>query len=246
MKLLLNGFKIAILVTSFILIAAKGPELHANYIRTHVGMKTVYVRGMQGGGSGFFVKAPSGITYIMTNKHICELADEEGNLFVQKEEDDRIYDRKIVAIYEHHDLCLVESIGNVKGVSVSESLSIGETIGLIGHPKLQPLTLSKGEFIGHTTIKIVTAIDPKEGECKGDIVEVKDILSLLFFRSRKLCVSEFYTAQITAYSRGGSSGSPVVNFFGNLVGVLFAGNRMDPFQSFMVPLEDVQDFLKDY
>ena len=40
--------------------------------------------------------------------------------------------------------------------------------------------------------------------------------------------------------------SPLVNFWGNLVGVLFAGNTQDQFQSFAVPLPYIKDFLKDY
>ena len=67
------------LFTVFIL---KAPELHQNIIRSYVGNKTVILRGENSGGTGFHVTTKTGQTYIITNKHVCEIAYErDGNKF---------------------------------------------------------------------------------------------------------------------------------------------------------------------
>jgi S1-C subfamily serine protease len=246
MSILLNTIRVLALVLIFTFISAKGPEIHSAYIRSYVGDRTVLVSGARGGGSGFFVKAASGKTFIMTNQHVCELADSNGMLNIQLENTKRVFNRRIVEKYENHDLCLIEGIGDTDGLKLASSLDIGETIGLIGHPKLQPLTLNKGEYIGDKFIKIVVAINIEKDQCPGEYKKYKNSVVSNLFGVDSICIRKYYSSQITAYSRGGSSGSPVVNFFGNVVGVLFAGNRMDQFETFMVPLTDIQEFLKKY
>ena len=264
-----NFALLIILIIIMVFISAKGPELHSRFIRNYVGTKVVTIMSpkRRSGGTGFLVKAKSGKTYILTNNHVCGL-NQDGFLNVIFNLNPQIYKQKIVARYDKHDLCLIDRIGEIQGIDLADSLSIGETIGLIGHPSLQPLTLSRGEFIGGTYIDIIIGINIPKNKCPGTVVrnrlfdfeslkiplplvEVKkseDIFKDLIddFLNRTYCVKSHYASQLTAYSRGGSSGSPVVNFWGNLVSVLFAGNRQDPHESFSVPLSSIKDFLKDY
>lgn len=243
LKYLKLGLVSIIFVMTFLTLSAKGPELHNDYLRHNVGNKTVMIRGLLSGGTGFFVKAKSGDTYILTNNHVCEAAV-EGVLFV-KTPDNLIHIRKVVANYQNHDLCLIESVKGYTGLSVADKSRVGDMVTVVGHPKLQPLTLTKGEFIGNTMIQLVTKINTTKEECPGQLMPVPPSPfqpSPVY----NICIVSQPASQITAYSRGGSSGSPVVNFFGNVVGVLFAGNIQDQFQSFIVPLKEVQQFLSDY
>lgn len=235
---------VVILSASFLFLAANGPRFHANVIRHYVGTKTVKITGRQGdGGTGFFVKAPSGLVYILTNRHVCAVADKDGYLRVYTADGATFISRKVDTISETHDLCLIKTIEGYDGIDIASSISIGEIIGIVGHPKLQPLTLSKGEYIGDKIIKLISGynlVDPRK--CRGEIIS-NPMMRLLGIKNA--CLEELTASQLVAYTRGGSSGSPVVNFWGKVVGVLFAGNPQDVMESFAVPLKEIKEFLKN-
>lgn len=243
MQKLKTFFKVLTALLAVVFISSAGPEIHSTYIRSYVGSKTVMIKKGRSGGSGFFVETPSGKTYILTNRHVCDLS-QDGYLTVISHSDHEIENKKIIKKYDDHDLCLVESIEGHTGLDLASFIYIGQTIGIMGNPKLQPLTFSRGEFIGNKTIKVLLGYNIPKEKCRGEVVNTNFIN--LFFGRFSACVGTYNAGQVTAYSRGGSSGSAVVNFFGNIVGVLFAGNRNDQFESFIVPLEDVQSFLRDY
>lgn len=221
-----------------------GPEIHRSLIRKYVGDKVVMIKKGRSGGTGFYVEAPSGLSYILTNRHVCDLS-KDGYLDVISFGKWERKARQIIKVHDQHDLCLVDGGLQRSGLDLSSNVRIGEEIGLVGHPKLQPLTVSRGELIGYRYIQIVTKYNVKPSECLyGKIKKVEGGFAALL-GIKNYCIETLYSGQITAYSRGGSSGSPVVNFYGNLVGVLFAGNRTDQFESFIVPLTEIKEFLQD-
>jgi hypothetical protein len=61
-----------------------------------------------------------------------------------------------------------------------------------------------------------------------------------------VCIEKISAFGISSPSYPGNSGSPVVNKWGNVVGVLFAGNRTQLNDSYMVPFHELKNFLKDY
>ena len=58
------------------------------------------------GGTGFQIKAPSGKQYILTNAHICQIAD---SLYA-KTQSGKISVVDVIKIYPHHDLCIMKPI----------------------------------------------------------------------------------------------------------------------------------------
>lgn len=211
------------------------PHLKDYYYRNEVGSSVVKVIGVRGTGSGFHVQAPSGNIYIMTNAHVCALADQNRQITIEHK-GSRV-NRTIVSVYKNHDLCLIEKLPKVKsGIKIASSSDVGEDLYLIGHPSGRPLTLSKGELIFQKTINIL--MSKPEQDCKGQYIP-----DLLFLPGG--CVESFISHGISAISFPGNSGSPVINKYGNLIGVLFAGSNQ-PTDSYMVPLRFIKKFIKDF
>src|SRR4051812_5184394 len=102
------------------------------------------------GGTGFYVRAPSGKVFTLTNAHVCGLADKDGLVFARQ--DDEINVLKVQAIYPDHDLCLLDAPATARGLMVARKVSNGENIYILGHPLLEPKSLVKGQMAGELVI----------------------------------------------------------------------------------------------
>jgi S1-C subfamily serine protease len=228
--------KAAIVVASFGFLMVKAPQYHSSYIRNKVGSQVFLITNKKGdsGGTGFAVKAPSGRVYTLTNAHVCGVA-ENGVVYASSASMRKI-PLQIIEKSINTDLCLLTSIPNKDGLEIGKSVQLGEQIGLVGHPHLMPITLSKDELIGYQDVKVL--ID--EGPCEVDEGMYKTYDS--FFGS--VCVEEFEAGLSNVPSLGGNSGSPVVNISGDVIAVLFAGNAAN--WGILVQLKDITQFLKAY
>ena len=245
---------IAFIIGTNLFFSIKAPSIHENWIRkSKVGSKTVKIVSVDNrdyGGSGFHVQAPSGNVYILTNAHVCAL-QKHGILNVILEGTNRTIPKRVIEVYKKHDLCLMEGIQGVSGIKVAKSISIGDPIAIVGHPNLYPLIVSKGTYIGSRSISVAYSINKAvmvpDNASKKIMHEIfKELFPENIFKSILMNLIPREAYQLHAYSRGGSSGSPIVNFYGNLVSVLFAGNRADAMDSYGVPLSSIKNFLSVY
>lgn len=285
----------------------KIPEAYNLVIRSYVGSKVYVITNSRerGGGTGFAVKADSGVTYIVTNAHVCDISTDKLHVVVKNDWGLRIK-RRILEVSDKSDLCLVEGIPGVDGLSLGDEPLIGTYLTSVGHPSLMPLTLSKGEFISKEDVFIFKgfikeANDDKDSSGKdnnnnsndSEINKQSDTTSNSHimrirnnFTSRELhnilnkenktlqslsevlgtiSPSECLTPNLIkidtpfgkacfaivkgAYATNmlgqpGGSGSPVVNFWGNVVGVVFA---MDQYAWVrVVSLDDLKDLLRNF
>lgn len=266
-ELAYNYAKALAVVAILAVIVLKLPEIQNKYYHAKVGNKVYMIRDSEqsGGGTGFAVHAPSGHNYILTNDHVCEVSSDGRTVLVSGPEGSMR--RNIVAHDENSDLCLIEGMPGVDGLTVAGSgPHRGDMLAVVGHPRLAPLHVSYGEVTGASDVSFlngpISFIHPDTGEeevipteqggiplkqCmlpKNDRVWVD--LDMLFFTIRvQFCL----TTVKDAYSTGiiihpGNSGSPVVNFWGNVVGVAFAGDSTN--WGRMVPIQDIKAFLKNY
>ncbi len=254
-------------VAALMVAVMKAPELHKKYIRSEVGSKVYMIRDSvrSGGGTGFAIKAPSGQSYIMTNDHVCDVSKD--GLTVLVTGDEGSMRRRIIAHDENSDLCLIEGMPGVEGLSVATfGPSLGDIVDVVGHPRLLPKHISSGEITGQEDVSIlmgpISVINPETGKeeqidpRKGGILPQQCMmnknsqeyleLDMMFFTIKvKFCVmtvKDAYTTGIIIHP--GNSGSPLVNFWGNVIGVAFATDGTN--WGRIVSIEDVKAFLKNY
>jgi S1-C subfamily serine protease len=242
LKSLVKTVAVAITVFGFV---ASAPNLKDAYYRYSTGDQVVMISkdngGRVNGGTGFHVKAKSGTVYIVTNRHVCEIS-KDGYVDVLSSSLPRPIPRRIIQKYEDHDLCLVEPIVGKKGLDIASSVDVGEDIVLVGHPNLRPLVVKKGEYIGNQVIELISGYD--KSTCKGNWIS-NDFLKE-FYNIEGICVESYYSMQASVTSYGGNSGSPVINKYGNVVGVLFAGSTRVVDDAYLVPLRHLKRFLEVY
>lgn len=226
-----------ILTTIFVVaISFQTPIAHREYIRNIAEDNSVRIVGMDGLGTGFHVQAPNGKTYILTNKHVCEMT---GPLKAERYGDKVGMVRKIIAKYKKHDLCVMEALPGVKGIKISsDPAENGDHVYTLGHPRGDNLNVAEGEKFDDKEIHL--GEEPQsDGTCKeGTIVEIPTIFGIF-----RICDVARTSVQISSPTYGGNSGSPIVNIYGRLVSVVFAGNRNIENQGFGVPLSEIKEFL---
>lgn len=271
----LASAKVALKITAalaavlvIVYLAARAPEIHSSIIREKVGEKTYTIRGglKTGGGTGFSIKGKSGITYIVSNAHVCEVSPDGYHVLVSSDNGRHMW-RRILEVSDKSDLCIIEGIPGVEGLSLGSEPSIGQIVASVGHPSLMPITLSRGEIIGPEDIRILKGVilDPNNpedvkasrfvhpdfrltpdqcSEPKNEIVTEK--VDMLFFQLEvKLCLDVTRGAYLTnILIQPGNSGSPVVDFWGNVIGVVFASDSYN--WGIVVSNKDLRDLLSNY
>lgn len=230
LKMTIKGVGLA---AAILILPLMGHRLHKHYLYDAKGMSVIKLLGEYSGGTGFQVKY-KGKQYTLTNFHICAAADQEDTL---KSVDYFGNTRrlKVLARYDKNDLCVLEPISFLPAIRLANSYYMHEQIYLIGHPRLEALTMQTASLVAKYDINIMMPCH-KYSERRRCTTSTYD--------EPVYCSKIFTALHANVISYGGNSGSPVLDDFGNLVGVLFAGQRSAVTASYIVPLEYVKDFLK--
>lgn len=192
-----------------------------------------------GGGTAFYVKAPSGKTYVMTNNHICVYA--EKNKLILHSYSGKQYPVKVIKTDEAKDLCIIET-DSKQGLYLASSSSLYQKYHLFGNPKLYRWVHEEGEFFDATNVQLVHHVITDESPACDKSYMRKQEIDLLFFKMN-VCMTVHPSMLSNIKAFPGNSGSPVLNEQGEIVGVLFAGDNTTQY-GFIIPLSTVKEFLK--
>jgi S1-C subfamily serine protease len=236
--------KSIITLTLMLGIGIISPDIHNHLIRSQVGSGVVKVfpsnRTM---GTGFAMKTSSGMRVVVTNEHVCSASlNNRVNLV---SDNGMILNKKILYKDNKHDICLIEGDYRLKTLRLANTPDKGDIHFIVGHPSNRSLTISKGEYIGDKIIKLPDFKIKERKNCDGKIFEL-NILEQMIYGLEFVCVKNFASYSSSAISYGGNSGSPVVNTFGNVIGILFAGNPSQNTDSYLVPLSELKRVLSKF
>lgn len=234
-------------ILGVIAVAAMGFEAYLYDYKGSSVVKITRTHAARSGGTGFQIEAPSGKKYILTNAHICKM----GKNLIAHDQNGISTEISVIEIDTAHDLCIMEPIDGLRSLRIASDVVYHERVWLIGHPALRPLTLESGHFAGVVDIDLYSRCSKKLNSKQlddfsktGDINSIEDLEKFLMLMSG-MCIVKRNAQYINNIAYGGNSGSPVVDKFGNVIGVLFAGRRDQPTASYTVPLRAIHKFLED-
>lgn len=234
-KLVKSGIILGILLLAL-------SAIHVNVIsESEIKENVVKLTGARGLCSGEQVIAASGKTYILTAAHCKGLAT-DGSILVHTE-DGRHLNRRIIMEDDRSDLLLLEGVPGLSGLSIASSLDRWEHERTYTHGRGFDTYRTDGMNVQDK--QQVAFILGEPSTClnmpKYRIVEMGSFFGITF----QVCIMEMNESVTTAKIVPGSSGGPVVNDSGQLVGVASAGDNDGAF-GYLVRLQDIQLFLSNF
>lgn len=222
-KKLINLIKLFCITVSVFTLSLFSSKMHDTYLYDIKGDSIVKLFNSRGSSAtGFQITAASGNTYIMTNRHVCDGLQEDSEIMYKSGSNSgsvRVVYRDRIA-----DLCLLEGADNIEPLETAFKIYNHEKVYLLGYPSGRPLSYEYGFHVGE---------------------EVIDLDNYCYHNTNNICQFSYDAYHINAISYPGNSGSPVLDIFGNVVGVLFAGRRDQPTATYIVPLDDIKRVLEN-
>ena len=195
--------------------------------------------------SGVEVKSAKGVVYTMTAGHCRDLLSPEGSL-TAVDEQGKPFTISFVAEDTASDLLLLTGIGTAF-VPIGESISPHEQVKAITHGKGWASFRTDGEVIQEIKVDILVgpilaSDDLDRCLAKAPKQSVVSVQNPFINMSISFCSLSTIDTLSTTLILPGSSGGPLFNMKGQLVGIASAASNNDPFGRF-VRLSDIQAFM---
>lgn len=228
----------------------KIPVLHKKMLKHFIGKNVVKLVSGGGTGTGFYIEAPSGEIFILTNKHICD--GSIGGKLIEYNRKGETLLQDIVKISKDHDLCLVTT-KNKEGLSLASSGELFEAdqAFVIGHPRGLPLRIQEGRIMGEVDAIFPWLLDipmAKKSLRESSVIIIPETLPKNQLKTilRKYKLRTHKALQMNLLIAPGNSGSPVIDATGDVIGVVFAGSTRFLTNGYAVPYSEIKKFLKDF
>lgn len=221
-----------------------GPGLYKMARRDYyVPEKVVYLYGpgKRGSCSGIHVDI-NNKTYILSAAHCLALA-KDGKILVQDDEMDDPIPREVLMEDSTADIIILEALPHRSGITLASSVEVKERLYTYTHGLGYATYKTEGTYIQDLVIEVPLFVVDETHKC--DISKPKYIQKLLnlFIIQLDVCFLVEDTMVTDALIAPGSSGGVVTNKYGELVGLVSAGDNKF---GYLVPLDSVQKFVSNW
>ena len=234
--------KIGVLILAAVAIMAS-MSAHKERLDSYVKSRVVQIVNERGSCSGEQIRTASGMDYVLTAAH-CKILSKEGSYTVISE-DGKKMERKEIAEDGYSDLLLLEGMPGMKGLEIAKYSYPGEHVRTQTHGHAFKTYKTEGVLIQDTIMQIplFEASAPEDYEKCTRMPKYEVIPMDTFFGPMPVCALSVYETVMTAFIAPGSSGGPVVDDDGKLVGVVSAtGDNY----GFIVPTAAIHKFIDNY
>jgi hypothetical protein len=188
--------------------------------------------------TGEQVTAPSGRDYVLTAAHCMSTA--EGGFITATTESGETYRLEIIEEDPASDLLLLRGVPDLTGLDIAHAAPRFSRVRTFTHGAGNPTYETDGFLIGKQSIKaLVDMIETPEQLAKCEEFPAKN--TVLRAGDQAACIMDVEEEVTSAMIVPGSSGGPVVNASGDLVGVVSTG---DGHFGGLVTMNDIHRFLK--
>jgi hypothetical protein len=219
-----------------------GYDQYSIYNRDHyVFPKVVQLLSERGSCSGIHVEVNKK-TYILSASHCLPLKNEQNEILVKDDLMTGPIPRKVLYEDTSSDIIMLESLPNRNGVKLAKNIDLREDIYSYTHGAGLATHKTIGYYIQNMIIEVpLFPIFSEEDEKKCDIKKPKYKIMDMFIL--KACILKTDSMVTEMPSAPGSSGGAVVNKYGELIGLVFAGSSR---YTFLVTLTDLQRVLSNW
>jgi S1-C subfamily serine protease len=230
-------FAVAItLLFALILVTAKAAHADTKSAMDQLRKTAVRIEGAGCSGSGSVVQGRSGHHYLITNAHVCLCAGYRKHLYATYEGGAMVRG-DVSKIDWNADLCAARVDNSYPALKLGPMPVPYQEVNTRGYPSGR-LAESHGMLKGSVSWEYEMEIGII-GECPAGTQVMRDINGRV-----SGCELHHFSVLSNLYARPGSSGSPVVNDDGGLVGVISSWHPGDDYDAGSVPYGQVRSFLE--
>jgi len=188
-----------------------------------------------------FAMEINGEPTLVTAGHICDIFKMEKVVPLAKSavnSDGISFALSDIKLSDKHDLCIMDRLPEgTPAFKLSDEPTKREEAWAVGFPAGRALSVTSGMTVGKGFAQI--PMEKSKENCKGETFSWKKI-QVMFFEI-ETCIFEGWSTDTTVPVAPGSSGSPLLNAKGEVIGVVSYLDSRTPGFASVVPVEIIQE-----